>query len=189
MDTPTVNRSASAHAAIRPSTDRGGDTHTYRCCTKPLSGSAVSSPVWCGTSVGRCDPPTARRTRPGPPHMAADTAGSPEAARADGLGESMDTSAVARACAAEGPQFGPRVASRQDCDAPPRRRARAPCRAPGTTVPRPRSRRGDRPRSTGPTHLPQGTWMTSRRTITARMTWGRVQVDHPGERGSRVPRM
>ncbi len=145
-----------AASTADPSTDRGGGTHPRRGCTKPQPGSAVSSPDWCGPSAGRCETSTASEDAAG---TAADGDGHRRqpAGREGGRTRGVeDTWAVARACAAEGPQFGPRAAGRQDRGALLRWRARAPCRAPGPRVLRPRSRRGDRPRSTRPTHLLQG---------------------------------
>lgn len=189
MDTPTGNGSASAHAAISPRPIAAA-TRT-RAIAVPSHSRDPPSRHLTGMA-----PPAEDVTRPPPEGTRRGASyggghrrqsGGHEGGRPRGV---EDTSAVARACATEGPHFGPRLASRQDREAPPRRSARAPCRAPDTRVLRPRSRRGDRPRSTGPAHLLQGTWTTSpRRTITARMDVGHIQVNHPGEHGSRVPRM
>jgi hypothetical protein len=173
-----VNRSASPHAAISPrpiaAATRTRATAVPSHCRDPPSRHLFEvAPPPGGVTHS---PPEGRgRGRPyGGGHRR--QSGGHEGGRTRGV---EDTLAVARACIAEGPQFGPRVASRQDRDAPPRWRARAPCRALGTTGLRPRSRRGDRPRSTGPTHLLQCT-TTSRRTVTARMDAGSRSGGPPG---------
>ena len=84
----TVNRNATAHAAISPRPLAAATLPGAVAVPRPPPGSAASPPIWCGTSAGRWDAPTARTTRPGPSPTAADAAGSPADSRAYGPGES-----------------------------------------------------------------------------------------------------